>query len=88
MKGAPARPCNGARLFATFLMRSIFCKVAQRVGLLPEHRSFSDPLTCCQTNLPAFVGLLGVQGWRIDTGGSSAALAHRFNGRVLARCAR
>ena len=84
MKGSPARPRNDARLFATFLMRSIFCEVAQNVGLLPEHRSFSDLLICCQTNLPAFVGLLGVQGRRIDAGGSSAALAamaHRFNGR-------
>ena len=84
MKGSSTRPRNDARLFATFLMRSIFCKVAQSVGLLPEHRSFSDLITCCQTNLWAFVGLLGVQGWSIDAGGSSAPLAAtvcRFNGR-------
>lgn len=83
LEGSPAKPRHAPNRVATFLMRCIFCMFAQSVGLLPERTSFSDLLTRCRGNLPAFLGLVG-ELWRtMDAGGFSAALAAtvlRFNG--------
>ena len=85
LEGNPGKPRHAPKHVATFLIRCIFCMFAQSVHLLPE-RSFSDLLTRCRGNLPAFVGLVG-ELWRMmDAGGFSAALAGtvlRFNGGLF-----